>query len=303
MLRTVASLTLAGLSFAVQCRAQTPSFRLPDNITVETNVTYARVGQRGLHLDLFLPRKGAGPFPAIVYVFGGGWGGGKRSQFWRQAAYMATKGFVGATIEYRLSEVAKYPAALYDCKAAVRWLRANASKYRIDGRRIGAAGGSAGGYLVMMLGTTAGMPGFDGEEGDTGVSASVQAVGAFNPVLDLVFYGKRSFSKNNPEGTLKNDVRLFLGGRYSDNPELWRMASPLTHISSHSAPTIILQGTADQVVPYRQAVQAVHLLRKDGVTAELFTARGGKHGFFNRPPWFRLTLKQIERFFSRILIR
>lgn len=286
---------LAALAFVVQCRAQNPPFRLPNNIEIQTNITYVTVGSRKLHLDLFLPRIGSGPFPAVVYIHGGGWINGNKSAFWRQAAYMATKGFVGATINYRLSTEAKYPAALYDSKAAVRWLRANAAKYHVDPNRIAAAGGSAGGYLVAMLGTTAGIPRFDGKEGNPRISTRVAAVAAFNPVLDLVPFGKRD-----PDGT-HNPVVRFIGVPYAKDPKLWKDASPIDHVSAHSAPTLFLHGTADTTVPFQQSVDMKDKLKAGGVRAELFPAPGAKHGFFNRPPWFEPTLKRMDKFFTALL--
>src|SRR5438270_12467934 len=154
---------------------QRPAFVLPDSIEMKRDLVYASPAGRDLHLDLFLPKSGAGPFPAVVYIHGGGWVNGKKNAFQRQAAYMATKGFVGACIEYRLSGEAIYPAALNDSKAAVRWLRVNAAKYRIDPDKIGAAGGSAGGHLVALLGTTGGTPAFEGDSGNAGFSSRVRA--------------------------------------------------------------------------------------------------------------------------------
>lgn len=286
---------LATLAFVVPCRGQNPPFRLPNNIEIQTNVTYVAIGSRKLHLDLFLPRVGTGPFPAVVYIHGGGWIKGDKSQFWRQAADMASKGFVGATIEYRLSTEAKYPAALYDSKAAVRWLRAHAAKYHVDPNRIAAAGGSAGGYLVAMLGTTAGMPRFDGKEGNSRISTRVAAVAAFNPVLNLVYYGKRD-----PKAASSFVVR-FLGVSYAKDPELWKEASPINHASASSAPTLFLHGTADTTVPFQQSVDMMDKLKAAGVRAELFPAPGANHGFFNQPPWFEPTLMRMEEFFTALL--
>ena len=130
--------------------------------------------------------EGAGSFPAIVYLHGGGWSGGDKGQFEPQATHMATKGFVGATIQYRLVPEATFPAPVEDTKAAVRWLRANASTYRIDTDGIGVAGYSAGGHLAAMLGTTPHIAEFEGDGGNPGFSSRVQAVAAFaggRPVL------------------------------------------------------------------------------------------------------------------------
>jgi acetyl esterase/lipase len=277
------------------CQNQNPPFQLPDTVEMRAGLVYASPAGRDLHLDLFLPKSGAGPFPAVVYIHGGGWSAGNRSAFRRQAAYMATKGFAGACIEYRLSGEAHYPAALHDAKAAVRWMRANAAKYRIQPDQIAAAGGSAGGHLVAMLGATGGMPAFEGDEGNSGYSSRVQAVAAFNPALDLVSFGKAG------AGDANNAVAKFLGCPYEENPKLWAQATPLAHVSKDAAPFLFLHGTADRTVPYQQSVEMMKKLEAAGVHAEIFSADGAGHGFFNSPPFYEPALKRMEEFFTKTL--
>ena len=263
------------LAAPLWCQKMNPPFQLPDGVEMKKDVVYARPGGRDLHLDLFLPKTGTGPFPAVVYIHGGGFSKGNKLAFCRQAAYMATQGFVGASIEYRLSGEAKYPAALDDSRAAVGWLRAHAREYRVSPDRIGAAGGSAGGHLVAMLGTT-------GQSG-------VKAVAAFNPAVDLV-----SIGKTNP--TDENLVK-FLGCSYTDNPKLWAEATPLTHVSKDSAAFLFLHGTADTTVPYQQSVDMMNKLKAAGVSAAIFPAEGAKHGFFQSPPFFEPAMLRMEAFF------
>jgi acetyl esterase/lipase len=292
-----ALLLLSAAPAAFAQAGQNPPYRQPDNIEVRRDLVYSRIGAREMRLDLFLPTEGAGPFPAIVYIHGGGWANGNRTAFQRHAAYMATKGFAGACIEYRLSGEAQYPAALHDSKAAVRWLRANARQYRIDAQRIGAAGGSAGGHLVALLGTTGGIKRFEGEGGNPGMSSSVSVVAAFNPAVDLVGFGERAGAN------IDNSISKFLGKRYADAPALWADATPITHISKSSAPTLFLHGTADTTVPYAQSVRMMKKLQEAGVRAEIFTVEGVAHGFFNRPPHFQPCLERMEKFFEELLRR
>ncbi len=270
-------LWLLAPALLAQPRALTPA-NLPPGVEMTPNVVYAAIGNRELHADLFLPRGGAGPFPAVVYIHGGGWSGGNKNAFHRQAAHMATKGFAGLTIEYRLSGEATYPAALDDSKAAVKWLKDHASKYRVNASKIGAAGGSAGGHLVAMLGT----------------ARLVQAVAAFNPAVDLVMFGKRV-----PDSAA-NSVYKFLGATYAEKPELWAEASPALHAGKDCPPFLFLHGTSDRTVPYAQSVDMMNKLKAAGVRAELFTAEGSGHGFFNGPPWFDPALKRMEEFFSSV---
>lgn len=286
------------LAFAVTelSAQQVPPFELPPNVELNRDVVYATIGTRQLLLDLFLPRQGAGPFPAVVYIHGGGWSGGNKNAFQRQAAYMATKGFVGACIQYRLSGEAQYPAALHDAKAAVRWLRANAKEYKIRVDRIGAAGGSAGGHLAALLGTTGDDPAYEGSVGVTGQSSRVQAVAAFNPAVDLV-----SLAQPQPAKAAGSSLTQFFGKTYREDPDLYARASPLQLVTSKAPPFLFLHGDADTTVPYQESVDMRKALLAAGVKAEIMTAEGATHTFFNRPPWYELTLQRMEQFFVHTL--
>ena len=279
-MKRLAIATLIALPLAAQNPKQNPPFEPPPNVDIQKNLVYSTIGERQMHLDLYLPKNpSATPMPAVIYIHGGGWVNGNKTAFQRQAAYMATKGYAGACIEYRLSGEAKWPAAIDDSKAAVRWVRENAKKYNIDKNRIAAAGGSAGGHLVALLGT----------------AGDVAAVAAFNPAVDLVDFGKRM----SPQAT--NSVVAFLGASYKDNPTLWRDASPTYQVTSNPAPTLFLHGDADPTVPYTQSIEMMNKLKAAGVRAELFTAPGAKHGFFNSPPWYEPALKRMAEFFDSVL--
>ncbi len=134
-----------------------PRFTLPDNVDMRLDVVYGHGGERDLHADLFLPNDTEEPVPAIVYIHGGGWRNGTKAGHDRLAALLAGRGIAGICIEYRLSGEAIFPAAVHDCKCAVRWVRANARELNIDPAKIAAAGGSAGGHLTGMLAATAGI--------------------------------------------------------------------------------------------------------------------------------------------------
>lgn len=268
------------LAAAAAGQQQDPPFRLPDGVDLKPDLVYASPGGRDLRLDLYAPASGAGPFPAVVYIHGGGWSGGNKKAFSRQAAHMAANGFIGACIQYRLSGEAKYPAAFDDAKAAVAWMRANAAKYRLDASRIGAAGGSAGGHLVAMLGMA-----------DLGI----KAVAAFNPAVDLVTGGKR-----NPDAR-SGPIYSFLGYTYAERPQVWEEASPSLHVTRGAPPFLFLHGMADMTVPYQQSVEMMKKLQAAGVRAELYSAEGAGHGFFNRPPYFEPALKRMEEFFTKTL--
>jgi len=291
-LRTIPLLLLPALLVA---QGQDPPFALPDSVEMRRDVVYAQYGDRALKADIFLPRSGGGPFPAVVYVHGGGWKNGTKAAFSRQAAYMATQGFVGMSIEQRLSGEAKFPAALQDAKAAVRYLRAEAKALRIDEKRIGAAGGSSGGHIVTMLGVTAGQAEFEGSGGNAKYSSTVQAVAAFNPAVDLVSFGERT------QSNATNSVAAFLGEPYTANAALWKKATPITHVSTQTPPMLFLHGDADRTVPIAQSRKMEAALKAVGVRADFMVAPGADHAFFNRPPWYEPTLKRMAEFFKATL--
>ncbi|MBN1421976.1 MAG: alpha/beta hydrolase [Planctomycetes bacterium] len=272
-----------------------PAVEVPDGVIFERDVVYGKGGGRDLRLDLFRRKGPAAPAPAVVFIHGGGWRAGSRTQFHRQAAYLASKGYVCAAIEYRLVPEATFPAAIEDAKCAVRWLRANAARYGVDPERIAASGGSAGGHLAALIGTTDSSNKLEGTGGSPDASSRVQAVVAFNPVLDLEILAK---GKALPPG---NMLERFLGATYADKPDLYRLASPMAHIDAKDPPFLILHGTEDKLVPYAQAVAFKEKLEKAGVAVELYSAEGAGHGFFNRDPHYQPTLEAMEAFLEKHL--
>ena len=299
VLLLAAALLLALLLHCKQLEAQrreNPAFHLPVTVKVEPHLVYARYGGRKLHLDIYHPAKGIGPFPGVVFIHGGGWIGGSPLQFRRQAAYLASKGFVASTVEYRLSGEAPYPAAVYDCKAAVRWMRANAGKYKISPQQIAVAGGSAGGHLAALLGTTNGIRALEGKGGNASSSSRVQAVVAFNGIYDFVSLAEKSPSQR----LIGAVVPKFLGGTLQEVPEIYVEASPVAHVSSSDPPFLLLHGTADTTAPYSQALEMQKALERSGVRVKLFSAKGANHGFFNSPPYYQPTLERMEEFLRSV---
>jgi acetyl esterase/lipase len=260
---------------------QDPPFVLPDTVELRQGIVFARPPGKELALDLFLPRRRASTVaPGIVFVHGGGWRGGNPRAFWRQAAHLADLGFPGVSVTYRFAPDFRFPAQLEDVRAAVRWLRGHAAELGVDATRLGAAGGSAGGHLVALLGTT--------EAVAEGHSARVQAVVAFNGVFDF-----QSLNTSGASGPRQD----LLGG----DPRLELEASPLRRADATAAPTLLLHGTDDQTVPFAQAEAFERRLRALGVRVELDPAPGAGHGFFNRPPHFQPTLERMTRFFLDVL--
>jgi len=225
---------------------------LPEGVVLEKDIEYGNADGHPLHLDLYRPAKLTRPVPALLFIHGGAWKSGKRQDYHFYTAAFARKGYVVATASYRLTGQAPYPAAVQDCKCAVRWLRANAKKYNIDPGKIAAVGGSAGGHLSMMLGY-ADDPALEGESGHGGVSSRVSAVVNIYGVYDMT----TRIAKES------DAVKSFLQGKsFEEAPELYRQSSPMVHLDKDDPPTLILHGTIDETVPVAQSDRlAAHLKR------------------------------------------
>jgi acetyl esterase/lipase len=277
-LAIVAFLGLGGAALAqapeekTQAKAKAQPPRIPDGVKVDRDVEYARAGDTALKLDLYRPESSAGPLPLIVWVHGGAWRGGSKT--FSPAIAFSGRGYVVASIDYRLTGVAPFPAQIEDCRAAIRWLRANAAKYNIDPKRVGAWGGSAGGHLVALLGTSGEVTGWDTVGGNTDQSARVQAV------CDL--YGHSNFDIEKLPGWARNADSVFgrlLGGPVDERKEVARQASPITYVSADDPPFLIVHGDQDRTVPIEQSDMLEAALKKSGVDATFVRVKNGGHGF------------------------
>ncbi len=234
------------------------------------DVEYSAVGQR-VAMDIYRPADDA-IHPAVLLVHGGGFRAGNRSSYTKLAARLAQHGYVAATASYRFAPQFPFPAAVHDVKAAVRFLRANAKQYHLDPDRIGAAGGSAGGHLVLFLGLTAGVPEFEGTGPNKEFSSRVQCVADYYGPSDFT----QSYAKSVDAAVV---LPLFLeGDLVHKRPEHIR-ASPLNWVTPNAAPILALHGTQDTYVAYEQSVWLLERLLGAGVSAELETIPGAGHGF------------------------
>ena len=226
----------------------------------DESVVYKTVGEHELKLHVFKP-DGHGPgarAPAIVFFFGGGWKGGSPSQFYPHCEYLASRGMVAMSAEYRVKS--RHNTSPFECvkdgKSAVRWIRAHAKELGVDPDRVAAGGGSAGGHVAAA---TATVPGLD-EEGDDGtVSAKPSALVLFNPVYD-----------NGPGGYGHDRV----GERYKE-------ISPMHNIGQGVPPTIVFLGTKDKLIPVATAEKYKRLVEEAGGRCDLHLYDGQPHGFFN----------------------
>jgi acetyl esterase/lipase len=243
---------------------------VPDGVALEFDVEYSRVGER-MAMDIFRP-KGEGPYPAVVAIHGGGFRAGSRAGYHRLCIELAQKGFVAATVSYRLAPRHQFPAAVEDVKAAVRFLRANAQKYRLDPDHIGATGGSAGGHLALMLGLTGHSTAFDGTGPHREQSSQVQAV--------VNFYGPTDFTKSYDASVDAKDVLpQWIGNDLAHNRRQHLVASPLYYVSPLAAPILTVHGTKDNYVAYEQGRWLDERMKAAGAVHELETIEGAGHGF------------------------
>jgi acetyl esterase/lipase len=245
-------------------------------------------------LDLYLPkaRKDDKQLPVVVFIHGGAWQAGDKRGGYRMIASLVESGnYIGVSVGYRLTGEAIWPAQIHDCKAAIRWLRANAEKYKLDPNKIGVTGTSAGGHLVAMLGTTGDVPELEGTLGDhLNESSRVQCVvDQFGPT-DLLAMGGSHNNPNSPESRL-------VGGAVQEMQKVAREASATTHVSPDAPPFLLIHGTNDRTVPFNQSELLHDALKKAGVESTLVPVEGGGHGGF--PP--QELADRLRQFFDKHL--
>jgi acetyl esterase/lipase len=240
-------------------------------------------------LDFSLPETGTGPFPLIVYVHGGGWNSGDKDPL--PSVFLRSGGYAIASINYRLTTEAAFPAQIEDCKRAVEFLRNNAKKLDIDPNRIGIWGSSAGGHLAALLGTTgdAKSPGW--ATASPGTSNRVAAVCDWCGPTDFLSLSAQS----NPQCNIMRPVIDLLGGTPSERQAVAKEASPITYVHKGCPPFFIVHGTSDELVPVEQAREFSTALKAKGVDCH-YDEVEGTHNFYT--PENELKVKQ---FFDRVL--
>jgi acetyl esterase/lipase len=249
-----------------------PAQETKREVRVERGLVFGKGGATDLKLDLARPRDGDGPFPVVVCIHGGGWVGGDRGQMSQTIEVLARQGYMAVSPDYRLAPRDHFPAPIEDCKAAVRWLRANAKKYKINPERIGVVGFSAGGHLACLLGVTDKTDGLEGKGGNAEQSSRVQAVVSFFGPTDLASgeWGRVA--------EVQNLIPL-LGATRAQKPDVYRKASPITYANKKAAPFLFFHGTEDKVVHPDQSRRLARKLRDAGVSAKVVEVEGEGHGW------------------------
>ena len=269
---------------------------LPAGVRADEDITYATASGIELQLDIYGPADAVrGPFPAVLIVHGGGWDAGSRQMERPLAKHLAARGYVAVPVSYRLGAPGRFPAALHDLKGAVRWLRANAAKYRVDPRRIGTIGGSAGGHLAALLGASNGVASLEGDGPHAGTSSAVQAVVNIDGAVSFPDSALIAQEEAGRKATSR-----FLGGNYGERRETWIAASPITYVSRASAPTLFINSVVDRpILPGRDEMSA--RLRALGIPSHVVVLPDTPHPFWLVHPWFDRTLAEIDAFLSRRL--
>ncbi|MDG2122964.1 MAG: sulfatase-like hydrolase/transferase [Verrucomicrobiales bacterium] len=267
-----------------------------ESLEERLDVTYARYGDRTLEMDFYRPKGEWGELPGVVCVHGGGWAKGDRTSHTKIAQALAAKGYVAATISYRLSGEAAFPAAIYDCKAAVRFMRANAGEYGIDAENIGAIGLSAGGHLVALLASSGGVAALEGEGGNAEFSSGVQAAVPMGAQTDLLSARTGEVSATEERGKI---WRQFLGGSQAERKAIYGLASPLAHLDGGDPPCWFITGEKDD--PSTRADGFRRRLGELGVASGLTVTEGAPHAFLGKQVWFDEMVEVVERFFGEHL--
>ncbi len=251
----------------------------PVGVTIEQNVTYLPTN-RSEKLDLYFPTHRAANTrsPAVVIIHGGGWAGGDKAagREFNIGTTLALAGYVCASINYTLKAGERWPLNLQDCKNAVRFLRANAARYQVDTNNIGVIGGSAGGHLSLMVAYTGDDPALAPAAPYPGISDSVRCVVDMYGISDLLTRRKTD-AQGQPTDPIQG-TSLFADAK-DENPEKWKLASPVFHITKKSPPTLILHGLADTTVDYDQSKELAQKLAEAGVEHQLMLIPGIGHTF------------------------
>lgn len=264
----------------------------PPTVSVLRDLSYVRHGERTLQLDLYLPvERKRGALPAVVLVHGGGWRSGVRANMAPMAIRLAERGYAAATVSYRLSPEAPYPAAVHDVKAALRWVRSHAPQHGIDPERIAVGGGSAGGQIASLVGVTASLPRFD-SAAPGAVSSAAQAIVNIDGLSDFTSEAARKYEDDPAKHP--SAAGAWFGGRYVEKAALWREASPLFHVNSETPPILFVGSAQPRFALGRE--EMVARMNAAGVPSRVVLLPDTPHSFWLFDPWLDPTVEAIVRF-------
>lgn len=260
---------------------------------VYTTLKNTPFGDRDLHVDVFSPKK-SGKYPALIMVHGGGWRSGDKALQIPMAQKLAAKGIVTICVEYQLSMEAKYPAAVYNIKSAVRWARANAEKYGIDPNKIAISGCSAGGQLAMLVGLTNGVASKEGDEGNLGFSSEINTIVDIDGVVDFM----APLSLNSTRKPNSPDVE-WLGGTFTEKPEVWKDASSIFWANEKSCPILFINSGYPRF--HAGQDELIGMMKEWGIYTEVHKFDVKIHPFWLFEPWVDPTVNYIHDFLIKNL--
>jgi acetyl esterase/lipase len=267
--------------------------KVPEGVKAEYDIVYATLentpyGKRDLHLDIFKPSR-KGKSPALVMVHGGAWRSGVKEMEHPMAQYAAAHGYVAVPVEYRMALEARYPNAVYDIKAAIRWIKANAEKYSIDTSHIAIEGESAGGHLAALVGMTNNVQLFEGTEGITSTSSTVHAVVDIDGVVDFLA----------PLSLNSAGYPDWLGGPFTEKPAIWKEASPIFYVGKQSVPIEFITSALPKYAAGKG--EMTDMLNQSGVYSETHLIPDSPHSFWLFEPWFEPTVNYMVSFLDKVM--
>lgn len=263
---------------------------LQKNVSIKRDIVYSDLNGRALILDVYYPAKTNDHqnFPGVLLIYGGGWRSGEKSQMEAMAKVLANNGYVAVAPEYRLSLEAKYPAAIHDLKASLRWMRENAKAINLDQSKIAALGTSAGGQLAAFLGTTNFDPKYEREVNRPKFSSAVQAVVNIDGTLAF----------HHPESSEGNAASLWLGGTYQEKPDVWEDAAPLNHVSKNTAPILFLNSSIPRFHAGRDDM--IEKLDNLKIYSAVQEFPDTPHPFWFFHPWFNPMMETTINFLNKV---
>ena len=274
-----------------------PSTRVPEGIDAEWNVAFSQQGGRQLLADLFLPSRVEvnSLRPALIVVHGGGWHSGDKTKFQALSIQLASKGYVVVAIEYRLADEAAFPAAIHDCFAAVKYLRANADRLGIDENRNGAVGGSAGGHLVGLMASGSENSFLTNSSESDEQNSSLQAAIVMAGPMEMMTGSVAEKSRNQPE---QSNANRWLRATLDEAPALYAQADAYRQIDANTCPILFMVGEHD--LPSRNQ-RSRDKLEGLGINTGVKVFADGRHGCWNRSPWLEQMVDEMHRFFQQNL--
>ncbi len=281
----------------VKLKKNNPAIRISEpiknaGIIAAEEVVYRTLANRQLHLDIYRPAK-PGKHPALMMIHGGGWRSGNKSMEHPMAQRISLNGYVTVSVEYRLSLEAKYPAAIHDIKAAIRFIKDNAEKYGIDTTRIAIEGESAGGQLAMLVAMTHGVEKLEGDAEGSKSSTKVQAVIDVDGIVSFLMPGSLNIDRkpDSPDA-------FWLGCTFAEQPQVWKEASPLFYVGKNSVPALFICSAQPRFHAGRD--EMIDILNQNKVYSESYTLPDTPHSFWLFEPWAEPTKNYILKFLDKV---